>query len=788
MCIVLQAFSLVRLSRAAAVQTAALALCIALPPAAQGGVIPAPAEVNPGSGSFRVDSTVVMRVPSRDRDAVSAAHYLADLWTRTNGLTLAVRAGAAEVRTRTIEFRRSRASSPAGSSPARSGLEGSGLEAYDIEVTPQRITVSASSSAGLFYGAVTLWQLLPPGVKGGEIGAQTIVDAPRYAWRGLMLDSSRHFQSPAFVRSMIDWMAWHKLNVLHWHLTDDQGWRLEIRKYPRLTAVGAWRIPASVPGSPIRKPYGGYYTQQQIRSIVAFAATRHVQIIPEIDMPGHAQAALAAYPELGAIDSHPTLPVSPKWGVHSHLFNLEPGTFEFLQNVLDEVLQLFPSRYVHIGGDEAVKDEWNASASVQARARLLGIRDADALQAYFTRRIGRYLSAKGRRAVGWDEILQPGLAADAVVMSWHGASAAHAAAVMGNDAVLAPDPLLYLDHRQSPLAGEPPGRIAVLSLKGVYDFEPHDAKLSEAQQQHVLGLQAELWTEHMQTERRVEWMALPRAAALAEVGWSPLQRSWPDFLERLVSMSARYRALGLNYADSVFGIDPHFVRAAGGISVTLANLPELKDAALDASIRYTLDGREPSATSARYTAALQPAAGTEIRAATFLGSQQASRTWSARLDAHAGARRTSHELELCSDGVGLLLEPGGDGGGGHAPLAVDIMNPCWVYRDVDLEHGPQVLAAVAALPFNYELGSDAAKIRVGDNRTPEGELEVHVDGCDTAAIAVLSLTPAAKREGVTQLAAQKLPPLPGRHDVCLRFARPGLDPLWALDWVEIEDR
>ena len=743
-----------------------------MPLAAHGGVIPAPAEVNPGSGFFRVDATVVMRVPPRDRDADAAAHYLAQLWTRTNGLSLPVRAGSAEGHAPTIEFRR------------RSGFR---REAYRIQVTPQRVTVSASSPAGLFYGAVTLWQLLPTGADAGRIAAQTITDAPRYPWRGLMLDSARHFQSPAFVHSMIDWMAWHKLNVLHWHLTDDQGWRLEIRKYPRLTAVGAWRIPASVAGDPSQKRYGGYYTQQQVREIVAFAATRHVQIIPEIDMPGHAQAALAAYPELGALDSHPTLPVSANWGVHSHLFNLEPGTFEFLQNVLDEVLQLFPSRYIHIGGDEAVKDEWNASAGVQARARLLGIRDADALQTYFTQKISGYLSAKGRRAVGWDEIMQPGLEADAVVMSWHGAAAAHAAAIRGNDVVLAPDPLLYLDHRQSSLATESPGRIPIISLKNVYDFEPHDAELSEAQQQHLLGLQADLWTEHMQTEARVEWAALPRAAALAEVGWSAPQRNWPDFLKRLVPMLARYRAFGINYADSVFGIDPHFARTAGRVSVTLGNLPELKDAALDTSIHYTLDGHEPSAESARYAAPLQLAAGAEIRAATFLGSQQVSRTWSSRLDTHTGARRSSHELELCSDGVGLLLEPGGEASSGHPPLALDIMNPCWIYRDVDLEHGPQVLAAVAALPFNYELGLDTAKIRVGDNRTPEGELEIHVDGCDTPNFGVLPLAAAANRQGFTQLPAQRLPPLPGRHDVCLRFARPRLDPLWALDWVEIEN-
>jgi hexosaminidase len=764
--IVRYGLSLVRQPRAA-VQTAALSLSIVLPLAAHGGIIPAPVQVIPGSGSFHVDAAVALRVPPRDREADAAARYLADLWTRTNGLRLPVRVSPAEGRP-TIEFKR------------RSGYAG---EAYGIEVTPRRVTVSATTAAGLFYGAVTLWQLLPARLGGGEIAGQTIIDEPRYPWRGLMLDSSRHFQSPAFIRSMIDWMAWHKLNLLHWHLTDDQGWRLQIAKYPKLTSVGAWRTPASVPGSPDPPRYGGYYTQQQVRGIVAFAATRHVQIVPEIDMPGHAQAAIAAYPELGAIDSHPSLPVSAKWGVHSHLFNLEPATFEFLQSVLDEVMQLFPSRFIHIGGDEAVKDEWNASAIVQARARQLGISDANALQTYFTQKLSSYLSARGRRAVGWDEIMQPGLAADAVVMSWHGASAAHAAAIRGNDAVLAPDSQLYLDHRQSPLATEPTGRIAILSLKDVYDFEPYDATLSEAQQPHVLGLQAELWTEHMQTERRVDWMALPRAAALAEVGWSPQQRSWPDFLRRLGPMFARYRASRLNYADSVFGIEPEYALDGGAIRVTLSNLPELTSAVPDAGIRYTLNGGEPKPGSPRYSHPLDLPSGTQIRAATFLGAEQVSRTFAANLDSHSVARRSSHQLELCSNGVGLLLEPGA-GAAPDAPFAVDIMNPCWIYRGADLTAGPRFTAAVAALPFNYELGADAAKIRVGDARSAEGELEIHIDGCETPAI-TLPLAPAAMRDAVTILPAHRLPMLAGRHDICLRFARPRLDPLWALDWAEI---
>jgi hexosaminidase len=679
----------------AAVFTAALALCA--PAGAQdAGAIPLPAQITPRNGAFTLDAATRIQVPQHRPEAEQSAHYVADLWKRTNGLQVPV-------------------ISKDGRTPGTSVIRfeqqsGYGPEAYRLEVTPQRITVTASTGAGLFYGAVTLWQLLPVNPGGGTIPAQTIVDEPRYPWRGLMLDSSRHFQSPAFVRSMIDWMSWHKLNVLHWHLTDDQGWRIEIRKYPRLTSVGAWRIPAVVAGSATPPSYGGYYTQDEIRGIVAFAASRHVRIVPEIDMPGHAQAAIAAYPELGSIDGKPSLPVSNRWGVHSHLFNLEPATFEFLENVLDEVLQLFPSHFIHIGGDEAVKDEWNASAGVQARARKLGIHDAAALQTYFTQKIGRYLLAHGRRVVGWDEIMQPGLSSGAVVMAWHGAKAAHAAAIRGNDTVLAPAPEMYFDNRQSSLPTEPPGRLAVSSLENVYRFEPYDPQLTELQRRHILGLQADLWTEHIQTEQRVEWMALPRAAAVAEVAWSAQPRSWPDFLERLNSMAVRYRAFGLHYADS---------------------------------------------------------------------------TWNSHLDAHSGARRSSHDLDQCSHGVGLLLEPRAAVSPGDAPLAVDIMNPCWIYRDVDLQQGPQISVAVAALPFNYELGEDAAKIRVGDNKTPVGELEVRVDGCDGTLLKALPLPPAAGADRRTELPPQKLPALAGRHDVCLRFARPSLDPLWALDWVEI---
>jgi len=708
-----------------------------MPPlAARAGVIPLPAEIEPGSGSFDLSPATIVNVPRGDRDAANAARYLVELWGRTNALTPRVTvgtAGSGTTNTQTISFRR------------RNGF---GPEAYELEVTPHRITVSATSAAGLFYGAVTLWQLLPAGADSGRIPVQTIRDAPAYPWRGLMLDSARHCQSPAFIRSMIDWMAWHKLNVLHWHLTDDQGWRLEIRKYPRLTSVGAWRE------DPNGARYGGFYTQAEVRDIVRFAATRHVQIVPEIEMPGHATAAIAAYPALGVRSSPDAtagaqaVSVSASWGVLTHLFNLEPQTFGFLEDVLAEVVELFPSPVIHIGGDEAVKDEWNTSSAVQKRARQLGIHDPEALQAYFTQKIGRYLAAHGRRIIGWDEILRPGLEKDAIIMSWHGVSGSHTAAVAGNDTVLAPWPTLYFDNRQSTLPTEPPGRLKVISLEDVYRFEPHDATLGNAQLHHVLGIEAALWTEHMQTEERVQWMALPRAAALAEAGWStPERRRWPDFLERLVPMFARYRAFDLNYADSVFAPAAQISRGANGISVALSNQAS-SDAAALGEIRYTLDGREPSAQSTRYETPLTVPAGTEIRAAAFVGSERASRTWARRFDATTALRRDSHELELCSDAIGLLLEPAGAGehsagATARSPLAVDIMNPCWIDRGVDLSDGPRVVAAVAALPFNYAIGTDAAKIRVGDARTAEGELEIHVDGCDTPALLRMPLAPAA---------------------------------------------
>ncbi len=720
-------------------------------------VIPLPASITLAPGQFTLDEKTRLRISPNAPGASATAHYFSGQLKRSHGLTLPIR--------------------PGGPAPGNINFEhcdGLATEAYRLEITREQVNLCASTATGLFYGAVTLWELLPSEHGAVQVADQLIEDQPVYRWRGLLLDSARHFQSTAFIRQMIEWMAWHKLNVLHWHLTDDQGWRLQIRKYPRLTSIGAWRTPASVAGPP-PAPYGGFYTQREVREIVAFAAARHIMVVPEIDMPGHAQAAIAAYPALGCLDGPAS--VSASWGVHSDLYNLEPGTFAFLEDVLKEVMALFPAPYVHLGGDEAVKDQWRASASVQARAKALGIEDADALQGYFTQRMGQFLAAYGRHLIGWDEILRPELATDAVVMSWHGTTGAHAAALAGHDAILAPWPIFYFDNRQSTLDEEPPGRTHVISLEDVYRFDPSDPALSPAQQQHILGVQGNLWTEHVATDARAAWMMMPRAAAIAELGWTgPARRNWSDFLTRLAASLPRERALGIEAADSVFAVDAHLAPTPTGAEVTLQNQGHFGE------IHYTLDGQAPTASSALYAAPLSLALGTELQAATYVAGEPVSRIWSQRLDVHSFSRRSSRQLQLCTDAVGLLLEPGGRPTTPEHLVAVDIMNPCWWYRGVDLSQGVQLKAAVVPLPFNYELAHEDKKIRVGDTQTPYGELEVHIDSCERAPATRM---PLAQPPVAAELAPVALAPQPGVHDLCLRMTRPARQPLWALDWMEI---
>lgn len=439
-------------------------------------------------------------------------------------------------------------------------LETLGSEGYQLSVTPEGITLKAAGRAGLFYGVQTLLQL----ADGSEnsLPCAEIEDRPRFAWRGAMLDTSRHFLPKAFVLKFIDLLARHKMNILQLHLTDDQGWRIEIKKYPKLTEIGAWRKetlvgralanPSDAGFDPASQrfdgvPHGGFYTQEDAREIVAYAAARHVTVVPEIEMPGHAQAAIAAYPFLGCTDE--PLEVSGSWGIHDKLYKPDERTFEFLRDVLAEVMEIFPSPYIHIGGDEAVKTQWRESEECRQLQRELGLRDEEAVQSYFIGRIDEFITQSGRTLIGWDEILEGGLSPGAVVMSWRGEEGGIEAAALAHDVVMAPHRFTYFDYYQSDArTAEPLAFHQLLTLPTVYGYDPIPAALPPGQESHVLGTQCQLWTEYMPTSRQVEYQAFPRLCAFAEVAWTDKKsKDLADFMERLPKHLTRLDALEVNH-------------------------------------------------------------------------------------------------------------------------------------------------------------------------------------------------------------------------------------------------
>ncbi|MFJ3207053.1 beta-N-acetylhexosaminidase [Streptomyces flaveolus] len=440
-------------------------------------------------------------------------------------------------------------------------------EAYRLSVIRDRcVEIRGGGPAGVFWGAQTLRQLLGPeafrrapvrpGLTPG-VPQQVIEDAPRFRWRGLMLDVARHFMPKEGVLRYLDLMAAHKLNVLHFHLTDDQGWRIEIKRYPELTGTGSWRARTKYGhrASPLweDKPHGGFYTQDDIREIVAYAAERHITVVPEIDVPGHSQAAIAAYPELGNTDVVDTvsLTVWDTWGVCENVLAPTDGTLRFYEGVFEELLELFPSEFVHVGGDECPKGQWQRSPAAQARIKELGLAGEDELQAWFIKHFDRWLTARGRRLIGWDEILEGGLAEGAAVSSWRGYAGGVAAARAGHDVVMCPEQQVYLDHRQDAGEDEPVPIGFVRTLEDVYRFEPVPPELTPEEAAHVLGTQANVWTEVMETQARVDYQVFPRLAAFAEVAWSTLpapgERDFADFEGRMAAHYRRLDALGVAY-------------------------------------------------------------------------------------------------------------------------------------------------------------------------------------------------------------------------------------------------
>ena len=425
-------------------------------------------------------------------------------------------------------------------------------EGYRLVVSDAEVSVTGGSAAGVFYGLQTLRQLLPPAFLRRALPSPAspvvphveIEDAPRFAWRGVMLDVARHFMPVADVLRFIDLMAFHKLNVLHLHLTDDQGWRLEVPGWPRLTEVGASR-PRSMLGSSSHgrydeRPHGGFYLADDLREIVAHAAARHVTVVPEIDLPGHMQAAIAAYPELG---NGATPSVRTAWGISPHLLNVSDTAVRFVRDVLTQVCELFPSEVIGIGGDECPPGEWTESAAVQEFRRVNGLADERAVHAWWIARAADHLRTLGRRAYGWDEILDGGAPAGALVAAWRGPAQTARAARSGHDVVACPDTSVYLDYRQSDDPGEPTPVGTLLPIEEVHAFDPVPPGLSEAEASRVIGAQANLWTEHMESARRVDYMAYPRLAAFAEVVW----HRGPDFPARLTTHVARLAALGVNF-------------------------------------------------------------------------------------------------------------------------------------------------------------------------------------------------------------------------------------------------
>ena len=468
-------------------------------------------------------------------------------------------------------------------------------EGYELDVSKNDITIKSKYAKGAFYAVQSLLQLipLPSSANTFKIACINIKDEPQFKYRGMHLDVGRHFFSVDFIKKYIDLMARLKMNTFHWHLTEDQGWRIEIKKYPKLQEIAAYRNETLIghyndqPHQFDGKPYGGFYTQEQIKEVVAYAKTRQVTIIPEIEMPGHSQAAIAAYPELGC--TRKQVEVATKWGVFNEVYCPKESTFKFLEDVIDEVVALFPGKYIHIGGDEAPKTNWKNCAHCQKLIKKEGLKDEHGLQSYFIARMEKYINTKGKQIIGWDEILEGGLAPNATVMSWRGTSGAVQAAKEGHDVILTPGSHCYFDHYQSENENEPLAIGGFLPLEKVYHFNPIPEGLTDKEATYVLGAQGNVWTEYMETEKQVEYMAFPRAVALSEVLWSsPEHKNYSDFIYRLEHYQKQFDLLDVNYANHIYSVKGKLTHVSDRLTY------ELNTTSSSYPIYYSTDKSFPS--------------------------------------------------------------------------------------------------------------------------------------------------------------------------------------------------
>ncbi len=526
-------------------------------------------------------------------------------------------------------------------------------ETYNLKVDNNHIEIKASSSSGFLYAIQTIRQLLPPEIeskaklenKTWEIPNLEIKDGPRFKWRGLMLDISRHFFDKEYIKEVIDGLAMHKMNVLHLHLVDDQGWRIEIKKYPKLTKVGAWRVDqenlhwnARLPvKSEDKGTYGGFLTQEELKEIVKYAQSRNVEVIPEIEMPAHISSAIAAYPHLSCFENPIGVPSGGVWPITDIYCAGKESTFTFLEDVLIEVMEIFPSKYIHIGGDEATKTNWEKCQNCQKRIVEEGLQNEEELQSYFVKRMEKFINSHGKKLVGWDEILEGGLAPDATVMSWRGVKGGLEAAAQGHDVVMTPGTHCYFDHYQGPQNEEPLAIGGYTPLSKVYQFDPVVDSMTEEEAEHVLGGQANLWSEYIPTKEHSQYMIYPRLAALSEAVWSAKnQKNWDDFSNRMTNMFQRYEFLGINYAKSSYLIRPEVETNLEKKSVSLT----LQSEYTNADIRYALNDSRLEDTPVKYEKPIILTQTTIVKASIFKENKPIGKVFQDTIVFHKGVAST----------------------------------------------------------------------------------------------------------------------------------------------------
>ncbi len=592
-------------------------------------LVPLPAELKPKGGRFQVSGDTKILLLSNDEGLKTAASQLASVLIKATGTTVAP-----------VEASKQKDAFLFSLDPTIENDEG-----YRLSISPQGAAIQAKTGAGAFYAVQTLRQLMPAGAEekataSFSIPCAEISDAPRYSYRGMHLDVCRHFFGVDFVKKYIDQLALHKFNRFHWHLTDDQGWRLEIKKYPKLRELASCRDETLVGHYFADNPqydgqqYCGFYTQEEAREIVRYAAERFITVIPEIEMPGHAQAAIAAYPELGCTGRK--IPVLTKWGVSENVFCPNEVTFEFLENVLTEVMDIFPSKYIHIGGDECPKTQWEQSQFCQDLIKRENLKDEDGLQSYFIHRMEKFLNSKGRQIIGWDEILEGGLAPNATVMSWQGMEGGIAAARQRHDVIMTPVDFCYLDYYQSDDPEEPLSIGGHLPLDKVYSFNPDPIELTPEEQKHILGLQGNLWTEYIAETQHLEYMAFPRACAIAEIGWTPQAlRNYDHFISRLSKHIDRLEAMGLNVARKIYDVKTK-VASGGGDGVSVSLSPKMSG--LD--LRYSTDGSTPTMNSTTYTGPFAIEKSCTLRAGSFRNGKPAGKEAALIFNMHKAAGKS----------------------------------------------------------------------------------------------------------------------------------------------------